>query len=159
MSEEKSEEPKKEIEESQYRYRVPAIPAIVAMLNAKTFYFFGPYWVMLFLFCLVKNTLIEDGVSALDWVFLFLWIPFACFSKYFGWQMIKSVEHKNVWPWLISSIVAIVLEIYFVALQSTVLYLEYIISIFVIIWQIILLVGCAIAAYIQSRPMKIQPEE
>ena len=141
-----------------YSYKVPAVPAIVAFLYAKCFYVFGPYWVILLFFYLVKDRLLFRGVSILDWVFFAIWVPITIISVYFARKMFRSMEILHFILWIITSIITVVLEIYFVALASTVLYLEYVITILILICHILLIIGGILGAYFQSKPRRIQPE-
>ena len=106
-----------------YRYRPPAVSAYSAFLFAKSYYVFVPYWVFLFLVYLVKDRVLYKGVNAADWVFLILWVPFQIGFLYFGKRMIKKILIQNFWPWVISAILSLFIDIYFVTISSTVLYL------------------------------------
>ena len=142
-----------------YTYKVPAVPAIVAFLYAKSYYVFAPYWVILLFFYLVKDRLLFRGVAVLDWVFFALWVPFQIISVYFARRMFKSMEIIDFIVWIITAIVVFFFDIYFVALANTVLYLEYVLTILVLICQILFILGGIIGAYFQSKPMRIQPEQ
>ena len=151
-------EPIVEEEEQEIRYKAPVMPAIAALLYANSYYLFVPYWIILLLFYLIKDKLIYQGVAALDWVLMALWVPLEAVSVYFARRMLKLMENENFWPWVLSSIVCVFFEVYAITLAATTMYLEFIIIIFVIVCQLILIIFGAIGAFFQSRPMRIQPE-
>lgn len=142
----------------QRRITAPLFPALVALLLHKSYYWMVPYWVVLLFFYAVKSYILTSGVSGLDWFFLFLWVPAQILSTFFGIRFIKLPGNTFFWVFFVCSIISVMLTVYFVTITSTVLFLEYVMSIITVIVQACIDILTIAAAFTKYQSTKIHNE-
>ena len=140
------------------RYTAPWFPAIAAFSYHYSYLWFIPFWIILFVFYLVKDKLIYDGVASVDWTFLILWIPSQFLSQFFGMESIKLPNCSNFWVFIFCSITAMFFTIYFFSKSSTILFLEFHICVISFLIQLFEFLFAFVSFFIQRRPVRIQPE-